>query len=119
MLVHAPLGTLWLLLVFAHALADYPLQGDFLARGKNPHTRIPGAPWQILLSAHALIHAGFVALLTGSVTLGMLEWFAHVTIDIVKCEGTFGQGERAFTIDQGFHIMCKLVWVILIGMGVR
>lgn len=32
-------------LVAGHALADYPLQGDFLARAKNRAAPIPGVPW--------------------------------------------------------------------------
>lgn len=32
-------------LVAGHALADYPLQGDFLARAKNRTAPIAGFPW--------------------------------------------------------------------------
>jgi hypothetical protein len=32
-------------LVAAHALCDYPLQGDFLARAKNRAAPIAGVPW--------------------------------------------------------------------------
>ena len=52
-------GLLWLLLC-GHALCDYPLQGDFLARGKNHTDPIPGIPWVHCLVAHALIHGGMV-----------------------------------------------------------
>jgi hypothetical protein len=33
------------LLLVDHALADYPLQGDFLARAKNHTAPIPGISW--------------------------------------------------------------------------
>jgi hypothetical protein len=36
---------LFLLLLVVHALCDYPLQGGFLARGKNEINPIPGVPW--------------------------------------------------------------------------
>ena len=32
-------------LMVGHALADYPLQGDFLAKAKNRTAPIPGVPW--------------------------------------------------------------------------
>jgi hypothetical protein len=51
-----------------HAVADYPLQGDFLA-------------WTQALAAHALIHAGAVALATGSAALGVPEFACHAAID--------------------------------------
>lgn len=38
------------LLIFAHAVADYPLQGEFLAKAKNRMMPIPGFPfWQAQL----------------------------------------------------------------------
>jgi hypothetical protein len=52
-------------LLTAHALADYPLQGDFLSKAKNRMAPIPGVPWRQALGAHAFIHAGAVALITG------------------------------------------------------
>jgi hypothetical protein len=39
----ALISSFWWLLV-AHVLADYPLQGAFLARGKNHRNPIPGIP---------------------------------------------------------------------------
>lgn len=98
----------WLLV--GHAVADYPLQGDFLARGKNHRTPLAGVPWQQCLMSHAAIHAGAVALVTGSIGLGLAEYSAHWIIDWSKCEGLFGEGRRAFNIDQWLHLACKLVW---------
>lgn len=60
-------------MIVGHAVADYPLQGDFLAKGKNHKQPLPGVPWWICLLAHAMIHAGAVALATGSTVLGMAE----------------------------------------------
>lgn len=95
---------LWWLLV-GHVLCDYPLQGDFLARGKNHKQPLPGVPWQICLAAHALIHGGVVGLVTGSIPLGMAETIVHVLIDYGKCDGRYG-----FAADQVLHLVSKAAW---------
>src|SRR6185437_1901730 len=77
-----------LLLLFAgHALCDYPLQGDFLAKGKNINTPIPGMAWQQLMLAHCLIHCGMVLLITGSVWMALAELVVHYITDVAKCDG--------------------------------
>lgn len=96
----------WLLV--GHALADYPLQGDFLAKAKNGLAPIAGVPWWQALSAHALIHAGFVAAITGSIWLGLAEFSAHWWIDNAKCRGRIG-----FNVDQLLHVACKVFWAAL------
>lgn len=110
--------TIFLSLVFLHFLCDYPLQGDFLANGKNHTKPIPGVPWQIILASHAGIHAGAVLLATSSVTLALVEWVTHAFIDWLKCEGWFtritcSQG-RAFALDQALHLICKAVYVVVL-----
>jgi hypothetical protein len=104
-------------LMVAHALADFPLQGDFVARAKNHRQPLPGVPWPIVLASHAIIHAGFVAYITGSAVLGMAEYAAHAIIDFSKSEGWLGQGELGFAIDQGLHVLCKVVWVAVLLSG--
>lgn len=94
------------LLLFAHALADYPLQGDFLSKAKNRTAALPGVPWYQAMGAHAVIHGGFVYIITGSVTLGIFEVIAHFVIDNLKCEG-----EISFNLDQALHVACKVAWV--------
>lgn len=97
-------ATLWWLIV-GHAICDYPLQGDFLARAKN-HTRpIPDVPWWICLAAHSMIHGGAVALITGSVLLGAMEALLHALFDHVKCAGGI-----TFEQDQVFHILTKVAF---------
>lgn len=97
----------WLLLC-AHALCDYPLQGDFLARGKNHKQPIPGIPWYQCLAAHALIHGLAVTLITQRMDLGMLETALHIVIDYGKSDGWYG-----YNTDQMLHIICKLLIVSL------
>ncbi len=101
------------LLLCAHALADFPLQGEFIAKAKNRHTPAFNVPagqrpmkvWLHALTAHSLIHGGFVYLITGSVAIGVAEVIAHWLIDFGKCENWYG-----IHADQGLHIACKFAW---------
>ncbi len=99
------------LLIAAHALADYPLQGDFLARAKNQTAPVPGVPWYQALFAHAAIHAGFVGVITGSLWLAVAEFLAHSLIDYAKSAGRI-----SYNVDQGLHLGCKVVWVALLAI---
>ena len=98
-----------ILLLFAgHAMCDYPLQGDFLAKGKNHRNPIPGIPWWQCLFAHGLIHAGMVYLVTRSFTLAGCELTIHVLTDFLKCDGNI-----TFNQDQAIHYACKFAWAVL------
>lgn len=99
-------------LVGWHALADYPLQGDFMARGKNHTTPIPGVPWETILASHAVIHGVGVALITGSVVLGIAESLSHAVIDYAKCAGRL-----SFRQDQVYHLVCKAGWLLAAPLG--
>ena len=92
-------------LLAAHALADYPLQGDFLAKAKNRASPLPGVPWYQALGAHAIIHGAAVALVTGRTSLGVAEAIIHAVTDDLKC-----RGKLTFNQDQAIHIACKLAW---------
>ncbi|WP_157020886.1 DUF3307 domain-containing protein [Parasedimentitalea huanghaiensis] len=97
------------LLIFAHAMADYPLQGDFLARAKNHTSPICGVPWYHALAAHCTIHAGFVGIITGSLALGIAEFFIHAATDYAKCSGRI-----SYNTDQAIHVGCKICWAVLV-----
>jgi hypothetical protein len=101
-------ASLLLVLLAGHALADFPLQGRFLAEGKNRHTSVGRLWWPHALTAHALIHGGFVTILTGSAALGLAEVAAHWLTDWLKCEGKIG-----VHVDQTIHLVCKLIWFLL------
>lgn len=101
--------TILALLVFGHALGDYPLQNDYMARGKNWKTPVPGMPWYYLLSAHAVIHGGLAGIATGSLTIGLLETLAHFSIDILKNKGAI-----SVHVDQALHLLCKALWAVLV-----
>lgn len=100
------------LLIAAHALADYPLQGDFLAKAKNHMAPIPGVPWYQALAAHSAIHAGFVGVITGSIWLAVAEFLIHNATDYAKCDGRI-----SYNTDQAIHIGCKVVWVAILASG--
>lgn len=93
----------WLLV--GHALADYPLQTDFMAKGKNWKTPVPGVPWYYIMAAHCLVHAGCVALITHSAILACAEFVLHFFLDCAKCDGVTN-----IHLDQAGHIVCKLGW---------
>ncbi len=108
--------TLLFLLIAAHALCDFAFQTDVMAYSKNRHNpmrniqpgAIPSPFWLYWLSAHALIHGGAVALLTGSVALGLAETLLHWGIDYAKCENWTNLHQ-----DQMLHVASKVVWVAL------
>lgn len=98
----------FLAMAAAHALADYPLQGDFLAKAKNRTAPISGVPWYQALAAHAIIHGGAVALITGKISLGVAEAVVHAVTDDLKC-----RGKLSFDQDQAIHIASKAVWSLI------
>lgn len=113
MIVHN-IGEAFFALMIGHALADYPLQGDFLARAKNRANPIPGVPWYQALGAHALIHGGFVWAITGIWWLGAFEVLFHSWIDDCKCSGRL-----TFNQDQFLHLLCKAAWTAIAWSIVR
>jgi hypothetical protein len=108
---------LWMMI--GHALCDYPLQGDWLAKAKNHNPRIvlPNSPDEdisaLAMLCHCAIHAGAVKLATGSWILAGLEMIAHWFIDLAKCERLLG-----YNADQLLHVACKFVWWIIILLAV-
>ncbi len=107
------------LLLVGHALADFALQSDSMAKGKNRHNKTippPGAKyqpcWQYWLSAHALIHGGMVYFITGLLFFGLFETVAHWIIDFFKCENKYG-----IHTDQALHIMCKAIVMSIMTIG--
>ena len=105
----------WLL--FAHLLADYPLQGDFLAKmkGKNP----------ILLFTHAGIWTGCIVLtlhLLGYHPFGWMVAFlfvVHALADVLKARGLFWYRRLdaltwGLLIDQLIHVaqILSILWMV-------
>lgn len=110
--------SLFFALLIGHCLADFPLQGDFLSRGKNRNgtppqladgTENPKDLWIYLMCAHCLIHAGFVWLITGYLVFALAEFVLHWIIDALKCEG-----RTSFAMDQWLHIFTKVLFVLIL-----
>jgi len=96
----------------AHALSDFPLQGDYLAREKQRSSAGSTHEWFIALTAHSLIHAGGAWLVSGSVVIGAAELVLHWLIDFGKGEGKFG-----YIADQLLHLACKAGYVVAMWQG--
>lgn len=97
-------------LIAAHALLDFPLQGDAVAVNKNRHAKTElqnHVPWYYWMSSHALVHGAAVGLITHNIWLGFAETICHFVIDTLKCE-------KFYTIhtDQFLHICCKIYWAV-------
>lgn len=97
------------LLLFGHFLADYPLQGDFLAKAKNRKNPIAGVPWYHGLIAHSAIHGGCVGVITGSVWIGVAEAVVHALIDDAKCSNRI-----SYNVDQLLHVLFKVAWMLTV-----
>ncbi|WP_431321663.1 DUF3307 domain-containing protein [Rhizobium sp. YTU87027] len=94
-----------LMLIGAHWVCDYPLQGEFLATAK-----FKGPLRFYHLVAHAGIQGAAVALVTANVWLGLAEWAAHTVIDELKV-----RGKTTFAQDQALHIACKILWLVILA----
>jgi hypothetical protein len=103
--------TMFGLLLAGHALADYPLQGDWLSKAKNHKlSLVPNeAIWPGALASHAAIHGATVGLITGSAALAAAEFIVHAAIDFAKCDGRL-----SYNADQALHVACKLLWVAIV-----
>jgi hypothetical protein len=93
-------------LLIGHAIADYPMQSDWMAKNKS-HKNFDH--WGIVLAMHCLIHGGAVWLFTGSYILGVIEVIVHYFIDILK-----NLGRIDFAEDQILHIVSKIAYVAVI-----
>ncbi len=102
------------LLLAGHAFADFAVQPEPMALGKcrrfkpAPELAAGWPKWWYWLSAHALVHGGAVALITGNWWLGLAEFGIHWVIDFAKCEGW-----TAIHADQGLHVVTKVAWTLL------
>ena len=107
---------LFVAFVVMHALADFPLQTEYLARQKSRKRADSRSDWLVALSAHCVIQAGGVWLVSGSLAIATAEFLLHGLIDLGKGEGKFG-----IVADQSLHLCCKLAYVLVLvnGFGAR
>lgn len=101
---------IFFLLLFGHSLADFALQSsEFQKKKYIKHNK---ETWMYNLSAHSIIHGGFVGFFTGSLFLSLLETVAHWVIDFGRMEGKY-----SVHVDQALHIACKVLWVGMLMKG--
>lgn len=103
------------LLLAGHAVADFGLQNEFIARFKSHkeklnvgNTKRADLIWIHILMSHCLIHGLAVFLILGNLWLALAETVAHAITDFLKSEDRFG-----FHADQLIHIACKFAWWII------
>ncbi|MEO0445599.1 MAG: DUF3307 domain-containing protein [Verrucomicrobiota bacterium] len=111
-----PFWVLGFAFLIAHAIADFSLQSEFLALGKNHRSDhsfqgLEGTRgiWFHCLTAHSLVHAGAVWIVSGNVYLGLIEFGLHWFIDFIKSERWTN-----FHVDQLLHVLCKAGYVAAI-----
>ena len=105
------------LLLVGHAVADFSLQTDVMAKGKSRHRRpdfIPDgqkyAPcWPYWLTSHALIHGGAVFIATNSILCAIIETVSHWLIDFLKCDNITNPNQ-----DQLMHFAMKIIYVAIL-----
>ena len=96
-------------MIAAHFLCDYPLQGDWLAKAKNPTINLIGETiWPMALFGHAMIHASAVLIITGMPALAASELVIHAITDYTKCKNGL-----TYNGDQTVHLVCKMIWAII------
>ena len=119
------ISVLLTMLVVGHFFADFALQTEYMALGKNKWTSLPNTPWYWPMIAHCSIHLFFVFLavsiflltLSFPVTLcccvgllfGLTEFVFHFIIDSIKCKKMIN-----YDMDQLLHISCKLFYIIIV-----
>lgn len=101
---------MFFILIAIHLVADYVLQGDSVATGKNKNLDPAkfGVSWYYWLSAHAATHSLLVGIAVQNFYAGLIEFVWHFITDYLKCEKKIN-----LHMDQVSHVVCKLIIVIV------
>jgi len=98
-----------------HALGDFPLQGSFLAKTKDPNNKEykevdSHFGWLFSLLSHCLIHAGIVWIITSSIIFAFLELVLHFAIDYCKprCKISYSKDQCLHYLTKVFYCVCFL-----------
>jgi len=117
-----PILELFILLIFAHALADFGLQSNTMAQRKsrlyekklkieyekkNPTEKFQPL-WFFFLFAHSIIHGLCIWALTENMTWALLEIPFHFIIDSLKTHG-----KTNIHGDQFLHLCTKIFYLSL------
>lgn len=103
-----PLASMFALMIAAHFLFDFPLQGQYLSDAKNHKAPIPGVPWQWALFGHSVMHGAAVWWITGYWFIGVAEICIHAIVDHQRCAKNI-----SFMSDQLLHVISKIAWTAL------
>lgn len=107
--------TFFFYLLVGHFLCDFALQSETMAIEKNPKSSTAlqkAVPWYHWLTAHAFIHGGAVALITGNIWFGLVEILHHWLTDWGKVNGKY-----SILLDQILHIVAKFAFACLLMWG--
>ncbi|MDO4672076.1 MAG: DUF3307 domain-containing protein [Porphyromonadaceae bacterium] len=103
-------------LLFAHILADFALQPDFLSQGKSQR----GYKGLISLLIHSSIHAALAYALVAQWNnwgIPLIIFFTHFGMDWIKVH-KMQQTTKSFLIDQAVHIaVILIIWLIFFTNG--
>jgi len=88
-------------LIFAHAIADYALQSEFLALNKGDKL------W--LMMMHSVIVGGCMAIASGFLYIGFIESGFHFIIDTLKAHNIIKWKE-----DKILHGLCILGYLLML-----
>lgn len=96
-------------LLFVHFTADYLLQFNFLAQGKEKHGL---ASWHVW--AHVALHGVVVHLVLQTWWITLVTLLTHGAIDAGKISlPDHGKGRLWFFVDQAFHLgVVGIIWWI-------
>lgn len=110
---------IFLKLILAHAITDFAMQNDAMARYKSilnlpsvndiPKSDKPSSFWPYFLFNHAAINGAGVWIATGTWLFCLFEIPIHAMIDHMKCRGWININQ-----DQFLHLLSKLFYMALI-----
>lgn len=96
-------------LLWAHVIADGPLNTATISKGKRPWLKEGrGLRFVVYHLMHSFIHAGFVLLITGSIALAAAEFVVHLVTDALKVADVIDA-----RLDQFIHIVVKFLWAAI------
>ena len=99
-----------LLIIFAHFIGDWALQGEFIAMNKGKH--------KIVMLVHCMIWAGCISFVLEYQGI-LVPWKVtmlvglHWMMDDWKCKNANGFPTWHLYLDQAWHLLqCLIVWVL-------
>ena len=98
-------------ILFAHALGDYFLQGEYLAMNKGKDN--------YLLCIHAILYTFAVSLIFGNEISQLWYWLIlliHISVDYIKARGITPKimgDKNALILDQVIHFLTLILALVI------